>query len=241
MGIVTIHRDFKIFLDKVDSSAYPEFNDGEIDVIVNEAIKRITKQRYGGLNVHRTSFEGSQKRTDDLKNLVTSGFGSLNLVASYSEIGMKVYKLDLSQLYVDSTLSIPSPNNYMFFLKCLGNVCEGDCCTTATIKLVQQDDISQIKEDPFNKPKGSKVNMFFEDGDVFLWTSNEKTLSRVLVTYLKTPAMVNKGTYGSPLVECDLSEHLHSEIVQVAVGIALEGIESPRQNSQDGLNTQRVE
>jgi hypothetical protein len=48
------------------------------------------------------------------------------------------------------------------------------------------------------------------------------------------------GTYGIPLSQCELSEHTHKEIIQMAVGIALENLESPRQQTQV-TNLQNIE
>jgi hypothetical protein len=241
MIIKDIHRNFKIFLDKVDSSAYSELNSGEIDVYLNEAIERLVKQRYGGLNIHRTSFEESQKRTDDLKNLVVSRFANCTASSQYLSEGLQVYKANLNLLYTDDTMTTLSADRYMLFIKCLGKICKDECCSSSIIKLIQQDDIDSIKADPFNKPKGNKVNLFFEEGNIYLWVEQGKIIEKVLVTFIKKPAKVNLGNYGQPLVECDLSEYLHSEVIQIAVGIALENLEMQRQGSQESLNTQRVE
>jgi len=49
---------------------------------------------------------------------------------------------------------------------------------------------------------------------------------------------VNVGTYGQPVVEFDLPEHTHKEVVQLAVSIAVENIESQRINTiQQQLTT----
>lgn len=240
MLLSTIHRDIKIFLDKVDSSAYPEFEDGEIDVFINEGIKRLVNQKYGGNNPLRTSFEETQKRTEDLKSLVVTKYFPVVLSTVYTS-PFKVYKTNLDQAYSDSSLIIPSPEKYLFFTKCVANVIENNCNSFAKIKQIQQDDLTEVILDPFNKPKGNKVVSFFEEGTLCFAVDTVKTLEKVLITYIKKPALVNKGTYGFPLVECDLDEHLHSEVIQVTVGIMLENIESQRQNTQEVLNTQRIE
>ena len=52
---------FKFRLDKTDSLNYPNFNNTEIDLLLNQAQERIVKQRYGTTNTKRESFEETQK------------------------------------------------------------------------------------------------------------------------------------------------------------------------------------
>lgn len=65
-----MHRAFRLGLDKLDGVNYPNFRPEEIDVLLNQAQNRYVKQRYGINNIKRQSFEETQKRTEDLKELV---------------------------------------------------------------------------------------------------------------------------------------------------------------------------
>mgnify|MGYP003675943787 CR=1 FL=1 len=141
-----MHLEFKIFRDAVDSNAYPEMLDEEIDVYLNEAMDRVVKLRYGKNNLYRKGFEEIQKRTDDLKELVVSRFSNLS---------------------------------------------------------------------------------FFEEGDLFIWTTDDGTLTKFLITFIKKPIRMDL----SAATDCELSEHLHKEIVQTAVDISLENLQSPRVQS----------
>lgn len=241
MTIEQFHLEFKVAFDKVDSSAYPEFESGEIDIYLNEAQDRFVKQRYGYNNIYGVGFEQIQKRTEDLKEIVKSRYTALEKVDSYEEMGMNVYKADIYDLYQDKGLTTASTDEYMFFIKALANSCSDTCCVFSKVKLVQQDDIATIIADPFNKPKLNKPIIFFEDGSIYIWTVEGATVDGFYVTFIKRPAKMNLGTYGGTKTECELSEHTHKEIVQMAVGIALENIESPRQQTQEVLNVKKVE
>lgn len=70
MTITEMHRAFKLGLDKLDGVNYPNFRSEEIDLILNQAQNRYAKQRYGINNIKRQSFEETQKRTEDLKELI---------------------------------------------------------------------------------------------------------------------------------------------------------------------------
>ena len=53
---------------------------------------------------------------------------------------------------------------------------------------------------------------------------------------------MNLGTYSDrDKQDCELSEHMHKEIVQAAATIALENLSSPRAQSQAVLNENKSE
>ena len=70
MTIQDMHWDFKLKLNKIDSSDFTNLQIPEIDWLLNEAQILFLKQRYGISNQKRMGFEISQKRIDDLRNLV---------------------------------------------------------------------------------------------------------------------------------------------------------------------------
>jgi hypothetical protein len=243
MTIEEFHREFKVFFDKADSSAYPEFLDGEIDIYLNEAQERIIKQRYGKNNVYRSGFEEIQKRTEDLKELVVTKFASLSINPAYQDIDDNVYEADLSNLFDEALLVTPAEEEYMFYLKASARTCKSDvtCCQWSKVKLVQHDDIGGITDDPFNKPKKGRPIIFFENGNIMIWTAPTLVVEGFQVTFLKRARLLNIGTYGNPVSECELSEHLHKELLQEAIQVALENIGSPRVQTQGPLNVQTSE
>lgn len=241
MTIEQFHREFDITLDKVASAAYPEFLPAEKDFYLNEAHSRFIKTRYGKNNIYGAGFEEIQKRTDDLKRIVKTRFCTISAVDYYVSAGKNVYRADLDSLFSDEALTTASTDEYMLFLKAQVKTCIGMCCEYNTAKLIQQDDISSIANDPFNKPRAGSPIIFFEDGDIFTWVDSGSTVGGLLVTFLKKPAQVNIGTYGGVKTESELSEHTHKEIVQLAVQIALENISSPRTQTQEVINVQKVE
>ena len=53
MLITEFHREYKIAMDKVDSSAYSEIKPWEVDYFLNEAQDRFVKTRYGKNNIYQ--------------------------------------------------------------------------------------------------------------------------------------------------------------------------------------------
>ena len=70
MTVTEMHRNFKIRFDKTDSAGYPDFEPEEIDEWLNVAEQRFIKQRYGINNPKQESIEETQKRADDLRNVI---------------------------------------------------------------------------------------------------------------------------------------------------------------------------
>ena len=186
MTIAEMHLEFKIFRDAVDSNAYPEMLDEEIDITLNEAMDRVVKTRYGKNNLYRKGFEENQKRTDDLKELVVSRFPNLTPVPQYTSVGKNVSQADLSLggLYNDVGLLSGAIEEYMFYIKgdafVSGTGCSG---TRSSIKLVQQDDLYTLGSDPFNKPSANNPVGFFEEGNLFIQVGDNDTISNVCLLY----------------------------------------------------------
>lgn len=70
MTINEMHIRFKVGVDKLDTLATPNLDAEVVDEILNQAQERLVKQRIFGVNTHRTSFEETQKRMDDVRILV---------------------------------------------------------------------------------------------------------------------------------------------------------------------------
>jgi hypothetical protein len=243
MTVQEFHTEFKIALDKVDSQAYPEFLDGEVDYFLNEAQDRFIKTRYGRNNIYTSGFEEMQKRTDDLKALVTSKFCSVSAVPHYGLAGDTVFRASLSALFDDELRQVSANEEYMLYLKATANSCttsEKTCCGWSKVKLVQHDDLTSIASDPFNRPSVERPVIFFEDEDIFVWTGKSNIIDNFLVTFIRKPLKIDLGSYGGTPQTCELSEYTHKEIVQMAVRIALENVESPRQETQE-YNVRNVE
>lgn len=239
MIIEDFHRKFKLFLDKIDSSAYSEFENWEVDYILNEAQDRVVKQRYSGNNIYKTGFEQSQKRTDDLKNITVTKFAKVIPVTELDFYGDKIYQAKLDQFFNNEIGDSVYEGEYMFYLRSRCKVNKG-CTAWKPTNLVKQDDLETLFIDPFNRPSPEYPVIYFEDNSIFI-VSGAGVIESLAVSFIKRPNQLNIGTYGGSKIECELSEHLHEEIVQVAVGIALENIESNRVQTHTAINENKIE
>lgn len=230
MNVDRMHLEFDITVDKLSSETYQEIYPQEKDYYLNEAQSRFLKVRYGGNNLYRTSFEQSQKRTDDLKNLVVSRYA---ITAPVDYYPFHASRVNLDMLYKDEDLEIESADIYTFYIKSMVRTCNSDqtCCKYHGVKQVQQDDITKILKDPFNKPTNYNPILFFEDGDVFV-SAGDTYPDSVFITFIRKPLDISLGYGEDPEQQCELSEHTHKEIVQMAAKICIENIESQRIQTQ---------
>jgi len=213
-----MHRSFKLGLDKSDSLNYPNFIDSEIDTILNEEQERLIKQRYGYNNYKNQSFEETQKRTDDLREVILNAILSPNPPTADNEP---------NGVFID----VPSAagEEYWFAIKesCLINLtdCSDNQITRRVkVKTRQHDDLNEIVEDPFNQPNEYEViRVMYQDKFEVICAPNT-SVNTYYLRYIKKPRQMNLSLG----IDCELSDHLHLELVDSAVNRTLENIESQR-------------
>jgi len=226
LTINEFHIEFKIGLDKVDSLNLPNFLDEEIDVLLNQAQERYVKQRYGLTNTKKQSFEETQKRTEDLKVLVTNSV--------ITPIANSVNNIDEFAVFCNL------PDNHWFIIqeraRISFNDAKGDTNNEVVpIRPIQHNDFNKIMLDPFNKPDETEILRIIANGKVELISSNGVTITEYLLRYIRKPIEMSLATNTT----CELSDHTHQEILQMSIDIALENIEAKRQQTfKTILNTE---
>lgn len=222
MTIAEFHTEFKTRVDKIDALLLPNLLTSEIDLLLNQAQDRFVKQRYGKNNVKRESFEETQKRIDDLKAITRNVIIAPSAYSASTNIDANARFFIL-------------PLDYWFIIQERAEVtyedCHGDDVTELVeVRPTEHNEFTKVIKDPFKKPSTAKVLRLMENGMVELVFDPDVTLVSYRLRYIKAP--VRMSYTGS--VTCELSSHTHSEIVDLAVSIALEYVESKR---TPGFNT----
>jgi hypothetical protein len=227
---------YKLKLDKIDSSAYPDIQEPEIKYWLDEAANRFVKQRYERTNIKRKGFEESQKRTDDLRVAVRT----LNVIAATPVPN------------INDAFSLTLPNDYRYLVKIKLNVtypCNGETVTaTVSPKQIEQDDIHVLLKDPFNRPIEEKPLFIMEGNEIIIYTGGLSTIVSGDMTYINLfyrlqPGAINFDGTTDHYVNTDvydaLADDTHDEIVDIAVKLTLENIESQRyQTNSAEITTQ---
>lgn len=219
MTAVEFHLEFKFRMDKFDSLNYPNFLPEEVDLILNNAQERLIKQRYGLNNNKRQSFEETQKRVEDLKNITVNAVLTVQPYAADN--------IDVNARFVN----LPTDHWFTIQERCklLCPICGVPTDSMAEVIPINHSEFSKRIKDPFGKPDEVVVLRLMENGRAELISICPITEYRM--RYLKAPRKINISTNTTS----ELSEHIHSEIVDEAVKIAMEGIEAKRTNTFNPL------
>lgn len=95
-------------------------------------------------------------------------------------------------------------------------------------KFAQQDDVINMMLDPFNITDYRSPVYTIEENFIDIHTDNTFVVPEVVLKYIRTPkSMSIKDGIG-----CELAEHVHPEIVEMAIKSILEGVQDPRYQTQ---------
>jgi hypothetical protein len=229
MTIDQLILSFKLKLDKIDSQAYPDILEEEIRFWLDEAADRFVKQRYERNNIKRKGFEESQKRTDDLRVAIRT--------EDIASVASTIYP-DAFEVVLPTTGGAGS-DRYRYLLKVLADVQAPDCNNVVqnnwvAPKQTQHDDINILLEDPFNRPGEDKPLFVMEGNNIVFFTDGSFSVPQAKVSYIRLfdklqPNLPTSATYASGATEyTELAEDTHEEVVDIAVKMALENVESQR-------------
>lgn len=203
-----MHYDFKMKLNKVDSQQYKNLLIPEIDWVLNEAqelfVKMVAKPRLK----NHLGFESSQRSIDDIRTIVINN-NCLDVVNNTSSL----------------------PKGYWHFIGANVEISKGLCKNVkAKLHVRQHDD--EFESSPFDKSsfEWRTVNgVFYKDGVEF-YTDGTFTVDKFCVSYIKKLEYIHNakdfrnGQYKLPSntlltgsVNCELPDHTHREIVDIAV------------------------
>lgn len=209
-----MHLAFDLAVDSIATLAYPGSEPEEKDMFINRAIERFVKTRYSGKNANEESVEETQKRIDDLRTLVVRN----------STTNSAVTQLNASEW----SYTLPDgTNDPKYFLLLRSNLLiDRDECGNAVTdrriltKQITHDQLEVYLDDPFHKPDYNEALLLFEGNEIFIYTNGLYDITAFNITYLKYAAKVDSA---AP-VDCDLPEHTHQEIVDLAVRLYIAAV-----------------
>lgn len=224
-------QEFLIGYDRITNLAAPGYTDNEISLFLNRGQESIIEVNYRGLNRLRQGFEASEKRRQDLSELIRDAVdssGTLTTAISANQFG---------NLPNGTFFDLPSD-----FLYAITERAETDIVCDGVNKVI---DIKPITHDMFNI---NKDNPWKEPYDKLIWridysrvtidptipqrheliSNGSYTITKYFLRYLKKPLEISI-TNG---VNCELDQSLHRDIVGKAVEFALENIMDPRFQSK---------
>ena len=232
MTIYELFLAFQDAVDKVSTESAPILSFQERDRALNYAAEKFIKQRYGGNNVKGTSFEETQKRTDDLASLV-----KYNLINPSGS----------TPVFATAT-NFPLPIDYWFAIREVANVTYSDCGQSLSkdvgVDARQHNQLNRILVDPFNRPEKDKVIRVMYQGSVSIYHASDTTVNQYKLAYIKEVQKLKVGTTyvttdninnNDPLyyhrLQYWMPLHTHLEIANIAAQMFLERVQDPRYQS----------
>lgn len=107
------------------------------------------------------------------------------------------------------------------------------------VRIVQQDDIDRVLQDPFSKPLYRSPVAVIHDSYIDFYTDNSSfVVSAGYLTYIKDPNVISlDGGAGGSAVPSELPEHAHRDIVDLAIANFLSRV-SATARPEDNANKQ---
>lgn len=225
---------FQFRMDKIATLALGSFTPTEVQAIANEAQEELVIQRFDHkLNKTNEGFESTEKRAEDLAELVryknittfTNGFFPnskyaalpdtlLNNVNDYTDVHWFTIFEDATINLDDCGKITTDPTKY----------------TRIPVYRAVNQALNTFFSDPFNKPTKERVYRLSTEGNKCLLVhSPELSLVSYNIGYVRKPKpidLVSGPTLN--LAVSELADHMHNQLLNKTVEIALKNIESPR-------------
>lgn len=242
MTIQDLHIAIKMELDKGVLSSIPNFTDEQIDYFINSSYLMLINQKFTGNNKLQQAFEDSVKRMSDLKDLVVT----VKISGNKSDGGIdNEYSFNIST-YSD----IMYPVQQVLYFDVITGI--KDVRTSVTIK---HEDSNKFKYTTNNNPwipepvllySKDTITAYVDPIDLPRYNDNVE----LELTYVKQPARLQYWVYdtnGNKLPNLsgdatqipEVAEHVHLEIVSLAVSMMLDNIESQRVQTQPQITQNR--
>lgn len=212
-----MHYDFKQKFNKIDSQKNKGLLVPEIDWLLNEAAELFVKRVAQPKADNGLGFETSQRIVEDIKTLVVGG----------------------SWLPVTNNLII-LPSNYMYFVRCRVKLSKGSCTNQEAVLYIREHNDLFEESQFYNASfEWREVNGVYESGGIQSYTDGTFTINEAKLSYIRKMDYIHNaqdfmsGSYNHPsgvtltgARNCDLPEHTHREIVDIAVMLAASEVQT---------------
>ena len=187
---------------------------------INEAIDKFYKTRYSGINAKSEGFEQSQKRIDDLRNLIKTASFTEEIINNGN-----IYTIELPEDYVlmlgDVAGILPTEGNEQCWeIDEEGNyVVKRADTIEATIENIDRQLNNSLSEHLLKYCTARPLKLI-QGNQVILYTDGKYSVANYQITYLSKPLFLDSSNI-SNTEYTSLPEHTHMEIVKMAVQLYL--------------------
>ena len=229
MDVQEMHIGVNLGVQKVDSNAFDNLLEEEIDYYLNKAQREYIRRQ----NIYlRESLDNASRPDFINQNEASENLGSLLQSTTYTQTDFEV-----SDDY-DNAKEVDQPTD--MFSYAYGQVQPESGGEWRACKLISTADIHIYTKTDYNKPIFRRYPIVLvgsENGNLFRVFYDEEggDVNGLSVLYIKQPTKLDITT--DPNQTPDLPYHTHDEIVDLAVGMITEDLKSARPYEQNQTTT----
>ncbi|HAH23886.1 MAG TPA: hypothetical protein DCL77_09025 [Prolixibacteraceae bacterium] len=217
-----MHNMVTLKLQKLNTFAFDEIHPEEIDLILNDAQERIVKQRSDKVtDPKQVGFAGNQKRLNDVRVLITP-YSSTITPPTPPPGGEASFSLP-SNFFVELSTTIRAKFD-------VATATASSIVRVTPVRIIENDRYEDDQENPFRKPTISSLPGKMVGNNLVVQCDKRFILVGLRMNYIRMPKKIKLGL-SSNSTDCELPQHIHAEIVDLAVSQILEIIESQRYQS----------
>lgn len=224
--------------DKADTtSSYPSLTNYEIAVLLDKAYLALLGQKLTGNNLRQMPFEGDNKAIEDIRPLL---------------VEQRVNYKGRDE-YISNKHMFEFPNDMLYYIQSMATVrthvsaIDEQSHIRVPVLLISHNDAIKFMATDYNLPWIKHPVCYMDDESInvlvdsykFLKENNE--LTDLVVTYIKNPIKfvdnLDEHNNFSDSVQFELNDSMVEELINLAIVMAAETVESPRQQSKNNLRT----
>lgn len=229
-----IVKKFLIQYDKDDNtSSYPSLTTYEIATILDKAYLALIAQKLTGNNTRGVPFEGDIKAIEDIRPLLKTS----------DEIKPVI---DTAGYTAQNELVFDLPDNFMYFIQAHIKTYSTsnnaiDNLENENIALVSHEDSKVFKttltnipwiESPVAYIEGNEIHVLV---DPITYDDDRKKVASLYVVFIEKPATFVSDISKAESTTFVLSDTMAEELINLAIIMALDNVESTRLNTKVGL------
>ena len=215
-----IYEKFMIEYDKENvTTSYPSLTEYEIATLLDKAYLALIAQKFTGNNTRKVPFEGDEKAVEDLQPLIRTT--TSNVLSDTTQLGYFIYPLQSDVLYI---ISIMFTNT------------DG---TKLSSKQIHSTDMYKFTKSVNNNPWSKQLMYCIQNKQIIVAKDTLDYSIRVsaveaigaIYTYIKSPEKFvdkNKLISQQDTIQFELSDTMAEELINLALIMATEVVESPR-------------
>lgn len=207
---------------------------------LNKAQEKFIIDQFSGKVRNSAGFETSQEITDNLRSLVIpntelqlSGY-ALNVLDSFN-MDMVILPTDyLFMLNSRTKAWVNNPEIAFEIVQGKRGPTDGPKRSRVLMnRFVQWVDVWKTLQDPFSTTKQSSPLCCISGNNILVYTDKTFIVDKVIIDYLrKAKELVISNPSSSQTTTCELPEHTHKEIVELAVNLFLQNTRDLKQRLQ---------